>query len=208
MPQPTDELLRTRSTLLERVKNWRDESSWREFFGTYEKLIYGVAIKSGLIETEADDVVQETMFSVANNIRSFKYDRKLGSFRGWLLKVARWRITDQFRKRRSSPARYLPLGDTGTGIQSSSQVVDPASPDWEALWDTEWEESLMNVALARAKRKFPEIYQLFDFYVNKNWPPDKIAITFEIPVGQVYLAKHRVMEFLKKEVKRLQREMT
>ena len=30
------------------MKNWDDQESWRQFFNTYWKLIYGVAIKSGL----------------------------------------------------------------------------------------------------------------------------------------------------------------
>lgn len=207
MARPTDELIRTRATLLERLKNWRDESSWQDFFDTYWKLIYSVAIKSGLNRTEADDVVQETMIAVAKHIPTFKYDREIGSFKGWLLKMTRWRVTDQFRKRRSSPNHHLPSGDTETGFQSSSQIVDPSSLDWDVLWDAQWEENLLNAALARAKRRFdPEKFQIFDFYVNKNWPPAKVAAAFKISVGQVYLAKHRVLEFIKEEVQRLQKE--
>jgi len=50
--------------LLSRLKDWRDDASWQEFFDTYWRLIYGVARKAGLSDAEAQDIVQETVFSV------------------------------------------------------------------------------------------------------------------------------------------------
>jgi DNA-directed RNA polymerase specialized sigma24 family protein len=57
------------------------------------------------------------------------------------------------------------------------------------------------------RRLDPQRYQIFDFYVNKEWPPEKVAKAFGISVDQVYLAKHRVTEMIKAEVKRLETEM-
>src|SRR5579864_2653451 len=93
------ELIPTRATLIERLKNWQDQASWQEFFDIYWQLIYCVARKAGLSEVEAQDVVQETLMAVAKNVPTFKYDPALGSFKGWLLNMARWRIIDQLRKR-------------------------------------------------------------------------------------------------------------
>ena len=94
-----EELIPTRRTLLSRLKDWNDQQSWKEFFDTYWKLIYGVARKSGLTETESQDVVQETMVSVARQMPTFKYDPRIGSFKAWLLNLTRWRMGDQFRRR-------------------------------------------------------------------------------------------------------------
>ena len=95
----------TRYTLLSRLQNWEDNESWRDFFDTYWRLIYTVAVKSGLTDTEAKEVVQETIICVARNIQKFKRDRKLGSFKGWLLQVTRRRIADQYVNLR--PVRLL-----------------------------------------------------------------------------------------------------
>ena len=38
----------TRSSLVRRLHNWEDDRGWQQFFDTYWKLIYAVAIKSGL----------------------------------------------------------------------------------------------------------------------------------------------------------------
>src|SRR5207247_8619412 len=78
MKNDPDELLPTRWTLIERLKNWDDQESWRQFFDTYWKLIYGVAIKSGLTHPEAQDTVQETVMSVCKNMPNFKADPAYG----------------------------------------------------------------------------------------------------------------------------------
>jgi RNA polymerase sigma-70 factor (ECF subfamily) len=54
----------TRWSLLSRLRNLDDQASWQDFFNTYWKLIYGVALKAGLNDAEAQDVVQETVLTV------------------------------------------------------------------------------------------------------------------------------------------------
>jgi RNA polymerase sigma factor (sigma-70 family) len=207
MAQPTDELIPTRATLIQRLKNWQDQSSWEDFFETYWKLIYGVAIKGGLNDAEAQDVVQETMISVAKHMPRFKYDPAIGSFKSWLLNMTRWRITDQFRKRGRLTAHHSSIDDTAR-TRTVDQMIDPASQDLDALWDAEWEKNLLAAAITRVKRRLdPQKYQIFDFYVNKEWAPEKVAETFGISIDQVYLAKHRTTELIKEEVKRLEAEM-
>jgi len=209
MAEPKDELIPTRATLIQRLKNWQDQSSWQDFFDTYWKLIYGVAIKGGLTPAEAEDVVQETMIAVARHMPSFKYDPALGSFKTWLLNMTRWRITDQLRKRGPFVGYHSSLEDTATGTRIMDKVVDPAGRSLDALWDAEWEKNLYDAALAKVKRRLdPQKFQIFDLYVNKKWSPEKVAETFGISVEQVYLAKHRTMDMIKKEVKRLELEIS
>ena len=204
MAKATDELIPTRTTLLHRLKDWQDESSWQDFFDTYWKLIYGVALKGGLTESEAHDVVQETMISVAKHIPDFKYNRSIGSFKGWLLNMTRWRITDQLRKRQPLVACTSLSDDAAVDIGTMERINGPANSEIEALWDAEWEKNLLDAAMDKVKRRVdPQKYQIFDFCVNKEWSSEKIAATFGIPVGQVYLAKHRVTEMVKEEIERL-----
>jgi RNA polymerase sigma-70 factor (ECF subfamily) len=205
MAEPMDELIPTRATLIQRLKDWQDQSSWQVFFDTYWKLIYGVAIKGGLTAAEAQDVVQETMISVAKHMPTFEYDPAIGSFKTWLLNMTRWRITDQLRKRGPFAAGHPAAEDTATGTRTVDKVADPAIPDLDALWDAEWEKNLLDAAMAKVKRRLdPQKYQIFDLYVNKGWPPEKVAATFGISVDQVYLAKHRTTELIKEEVKNLE----
>ena len=204
-----DELIPTRTTLIQRLKDWQDQSSWQDFFDTYWKLIYGVARKGGLTETEAQDVVQETMISVARQMPTFKYDRSIGSFKAWLLNTTRWRIIDQLRKRGPATARRSASDEVTPRTPTMEELVDPVSRRLDELWDAEWEKNLLAAAIAKVKRRLdPQKYQIFDFYVNKGWPTEKVAERFQISVDQVYLAKNRITELIKAEVARLKKKMS
>jgi len=193
------ESIPTSTTLLERIRDLGDQLSWHEFFATYKKLIYAVALKSRLTEAEAQDVVQETMVSVTKHISSFRYDRKIGSFKRWLLNMTHWRIRDQFRKR----GQLVSLSAATTETEWIDNVADPMSVDRNHFWETEWQKMILEIAITRVKRRHdPEKYQIFDFLVNKEWPPQKVADNFGISINQVYLAKHRIVELIKVEVKR------
>jgi len=208
--QPEDEFIPTRATLINRLKNWQDQASWQDFFDTYWKLIYGLARKFGLNEEDAQDVVQETLVSVANHMPNFKYDPTLGSFKAWLRQLIRWRVSDLLRKR--GGANTVPIqGESDNGGEESfalRELPDKAGHTLDEFYEQEWQKNILDAAIDRVKRKMdPQKYQVFDFYVNKEWAPEKVAAAFNISVEQVYLAKHRITEMIKAEAKRLENEM-
>src|SRR5215212_324594 len=204
MPVIRDDWLPTRTSLLRRLKQWEDQESWRDFFNTYWKLIYGAAVKAGLNDAEAQDVVQDTVIAVAKKIEDFKYDPALDSFKGWLLYLTRKRIALYYRKRerdRGGPAR----DSESMALDALKRIPDPAGVDLEAIWNEEWETSLADAALARVKEQVnPKQFQMFNFYVLKKWPVKDVAKTLGVSVAQVYLTKHRISSLVQKEVKRLQ----
>jgi RNA polymerase sigma-70 factor (ECF subfamily) len=198
-------LIATRRSLVERLADWGDQLRWQEFFDTYWKLIHSVARRSGLTDAEAQEVVQETIITVAKNIDKLKYDPAIGSFKGWLLQITRWRIADQFRKREPGDARG-PRSTDDRLTATIERVPDSRIVDLDALWEASWKENLFEAAVARVKKKVePKQFQIFDCYVRKEWPAQKVAERLGVNVGQVYLARHRVGALLKKEVKALER---
>ena len=203
MTTPAEDFIPTRYSLLSRLQNWDDQDSWKDFFDTYWRLIYAVALKSGLTETEAQEVVQETIISVAKNIQKFKRDRELGSFKGWLRNLTRWRIADQLRKRTRRGHETIEVaGDAFSGLDMAEI---PVSAEAESVWENEWRVNLMKAALENVKRHVKEEhYQMFDFYVVKEWPVARVAQTLGVSAGQVYLAKFRVGALIKKEIRRLE----
>lgn len=195
----------TRRSLVDRLGRWSDQRNWQEFFDTYWKLIYSVARKSGLDHAEAQDVVQETVLSVAKRAGKFRYDPAAGSFKAWLLQLTRWRIVDVVRKRQ--PAEVLATSAPNDSRRTAvvERAADPAANDFDAMWDAEWRENLMSAALARVKRQVePKQYQIFDCYVRKQWAPAKVAKEFGVTTARVYLTKHRVTALLKAQLKQLE----
>jgi len=207
MARRPDSLIPTRRSLLSRLRNWEDQQSWADFVNIYRRLVYGVAIKAGLTDAEAQDVVQETFISVAQKITEFHYDPAIGSFKSWLLHTTRWRICDQFRKRCKAPparTRDSPATDRTATIE---RIPDPAGLKLEDIWEAEWEKSLFDAAIEKVRHQVKaRQYQLFDLYVIKHWPVQRVAQAMGVSAGRVYLAKHRVSALLKKEIKGLRRK--
>ena len=68
MSTVTETDLRTRRSLLSRLRDLDDRESWRTFFDLYWRMLYNVARRSGLGEADAEDVVQETVVAVARRM--------------------------------------------------------------------------------------------------------------------------------------------
>jgi RNA polymerase sigma factor (sigma-70 family) len=196
-----EDLLPTRQSLLSRLKDWGDQESWSVFFETYWRLIYHTAMRSGLNDAEAQDVVQETVISVLKSMPNFVYDTERGSFKGWLLNLTRWRILDHLRRKNAKG--YAEARDERSPTETSEfeRIPDPASLKLDEAWEKDWEQNLVEAACQRAKKKVDsKQYQIFDLYAIKLWPALKVARTFGISIGQVYLIKHRVAAVIKNEV--------
>ena len=207
-----DEMLKqsfakTRKSLIARLDNWEDQRTWDEFYQTYWRLIYSVAIKSGLRSEEAFDCVQETILSIAKQSKKKLYDPAQGSFKTWLMNMTRWRINDQFRKRKKDTATIGGAYDDDRKTAIIDRVEDPKGDVLDRLWKVEWKKNLADAALARVKAQVsPKQYQIFDYYVVKQWDASKVQDHLGVSMAQVYLAKHRVGSVLKKELAKLDQD--
>lgn len=212
MPEPVFDPIATRHSLLARLKDWSDRTGWHEFFETYGELIYNVAVKAGLTDVEAQEVVQETVIAVARNIGEFKADPARGSFSAWLMQLTRWRIADQWRKRQAAmsaawdgarpPGRD---GDTGS-TNALERLPDPAAGAvLDETWGREWETHLMTIAIERVKRQVsPRQFQMFDLHALQNVSVQETARLLKASVASVYMAKYRIARLLRKELAALE----
>ncbi len=89
--------------LLERFRSG-DEDAWNTIVGRFERLVYSIALRSGLNREDAADVTQSTFAALIRQIDNIKQPDRLGS---WLTTVARrlaWRRIETLR-------RESPIGD-------------------------------------------------------------------------------------------------
>ena len=192
---------RTRRSLIVKLADWQDRRSWDEFYRTYWRLIYSVAVQAGLSEPEAWDVVQETVLTIAKQARKNQYDPSRGSFKSWLWNVTRWRINDQFRQRRKDTAAPATEAEQGESAPLD-YVPDGSDSSFEKIWEKEWQENIMKAALERVKmRVSPKQFQIFDCNVIRGMKAGEVSKKLGVSIAQVYLAKHRVGSLLNKEVR-------
>jgi len=208
MVDHADPFLPTRRSLLVRLRNWDDQESWRNFFDTYSRLIYGFARKAGLGDAEAQDVVQETVVTVAKHIPHFEYDPSLGSFKSWLLQITRSRIVDHFRKKQYSRGSKVIQREEPLGTSLLESSTHSTEFDLESIWDEEWQKHLIDAAMEKVKRQVsPKHYQLFHLHVIKRMPANRIVERLQVKLAEIYFAKYKVQRLLQKEIKYLERTL-
>lgn len=200
-----DQWAPTRASLVERLRDWRDQGSWQEFFDTYWKLLYSVALKSGLSDSEAEEVVQETVISVAKKMDEFHYDPAVCSFKGWLMHVVRLRIQDQYRKRGPKCFHTPPWSEDKSRTGTMERIPDPKGVSLVEIWDQEWRQNLMDAAMRRIKCKVnPAHYQIFYLRAVQQVPPGEVAQMMGTNIAQVYLVQHRLAKLVRRERKLLE----
>ena len=203
--KPEAPLLETRSSLIQRLKATINGESWEEFFHTYWELIYNVARRAGLSEADAQDIVQETVLKVHNSLDRFEYNRKRGTFKGWLRTVTRSRLNDFFKKQQRRPALNQPLEPAGDELQD---LEDPKGPEIEKIWDEEWSKNLIHSALNRTKKlTSPKQFQIFKCHYIDEWTVRETCRTLGVNAAQVYMAKQRVGKIFREAIETLQEQV-
>jgi len=198
--------IQTRPSLLRRLKT-DDADGWMEFYRIYSKPLRVFAIQSGLTETEADEVVQETAIAMSRHLPEYRYNPKVCRFKTWLLNQASWRIKDQIKKRNREAGHMVsPQGADDTARTATiNRVPDPASINLDDLFETEWRRNLFATALERVKENFTDRqFQIFDLLVLKEWTGAAVAQSLGVTLANVYVTRHRISAAIKKETRRLE----
>lgn len=206
----SDDTLRTRVSLINRVKNLTDDRSWSEFFARYQRIVQSVARSRGLSEHEAEDVMQEVFKRVAETIGKFSAAPRPGSFRSWLFQLTRWRADDKMRERERQVWGKLsnrPLGEGSHEGPAAPEHVQ-TQEELEANFATEAHRHLIETLFKTVEHSVtPKQLQIFQLLVIDETPVEKVAELYQITPAAVYVIKHRVIAKLQAEVKRLQLQL-
>ena len=203
----TESFLPTRQSLLSRLRDCQDQDGWREFFETYWRLVYRVARQAGLDDAAAQDVVQNTFIYLTRRMPQFRYDSSRGSFKSWLRRVTRSRISVFCRRAEAKepPLPELPLEEQDVPVWET--IPDPAGDKLDEIWQREWEENLIKAALRRISPKVSaEQLMIFELATLGEVPLKQVARKLDVSLMQVYLARHRVGKLFQAEIMRLRRE--
>ncbi len=193
-----NELPQTRQSLLLRLGQ-RSGQAWDEFLAIYEQAIYRYCRGRGLQDADARDVTQEVLSAVDKRVNSWDSNPDVGSFRGWLFRVARNVAVDVVRSRARKAA---PTGDSQM-VQLLADLPETAADGEAAFW-SEYRRALMHWAAEQVKPEVRETtWKSFWMTAIEGQKPEDVALTLGISVGNVYTGKCRVVARIRKLVKQL-----
>ena len=191
----------TRPSLLVSIRDPRNGWAWSQFVAIYSPLVYRFVRRRGLQDTDAADVTQDVFCAVARGIPQFEYDPRKGSFRSWLIAVARNKLHDFAAKRRTT--------SEGIGGSDAWTLIDqqPAGDDEEAFVEREHRRCLFDWAARQIRDEFqPTTWQAFWQTSVEGKKTTDAADELGLSVGAVYIARSRVLARLKETIRQIEEQ--
>ena len=196
LPSPEE----TRASLVLRLRDAGDVAAWDEFVAIYGPLVFRLARRQGLQPSDADDLVQEVLTAVARQIDQWLQRPDRGRFRAWLRCVARNIAVNLLTRR--------PHGTVGYGgLEPDATLVAIPAPDNDVSneFDLEYGREVYRWAAEQVREAVAtETWQAFHLtHVEGASIPDAAA-RLGVTVGQVYVARSRVMSRLREAVRQIE----
>jgi len=198
MPQSPPE---TRASLILRLKNAEDVAAWDEFAELYQPVVFRAARRRGFQIADAQNLVQEVLFAVANSVSKWIERDDRGSFRAWLLRIAHNEAVDMLIE----PATRT-LGRDG---EQGQQLLDSLTVrnDLSSLIEREYELAVFQRAADRVKRSVSEkTWLAFWLTEVQGKSIQEVAETLETREGNIYVSRSRVMARIKEFVREFEEQ--
>jgi RNA polymerase sigma-70 factor (ECF subfamily) len=184
----------TKSSLLLRLCDARDEEAWSHFVRVYAPLVYGYARRRGLQDSDAGDVTQDVLRAILRGASKLDGIHRRGSLRSWLFTVAHHKIYDLQNSRRRQAQ--------GSGESALLALLheQPGRED-RAAWEREYRQRLYAWAAEQVQAQCSaSAWRAFRQTAVEGKAPAAVAEELGITVAAVYLAKSRVMARLKEQI--------
>ena len=180
------ELPLTRQSLLLRLKE-RSQDAWQEFLSIYERALLEYAMRKGLQEADARDLIQELLAALENKVMQWEPDPKQGKLRGWIMRVARNMAVDKIAERAKTP---LALGGLNSGAMENLAITR----EQETLeFSKEYRHRLLHWAAEQVRQGVSEpTWQAFWMTAMEGRSVAEVEQQLGLTRGNIYAAKFRV----------------
>jgi len=132
----------TRFTLIQRIRNQMDQSSWEEFTATYSPYINAILYRSGIPYDQVEDVSQDIFVKVWKGIENFEYDPEKCHFRTWLSTVCRNKVYDYWKSKKA------------TSVELDEANLEDKTAEIDEIIEREWKIYIAEKALKNICAKF------------------------------------------------------
>lgn len=179
----------TSRSLLLRVSDSTDAAAWERFVELYAPMIHVWAVKQGLRESDAADLVQDVLTTLVTKLPEFRYD-KSRRFRGWLYTITLNRARDWYRRKSNQQS---------TGLEAFAESIagDAAESVFE---EKEYQQFVVHRIREIMKGEFEEsTWKAFWLNVADSKSAPEISGQLGMSENAVRLAKFRVLKRLREE---------
>ncbi len=195
--KPTHEL--TRASLILRIQDAEDMAAWDEFATIYGPVVFNFAMSRGFQAADAENLVQEVFLAVANSISNWLERDDRGSFRAWLLRIARNAAVDMITQKATRS-----LGRDGSEAQVHL-VNFPEPSELSSALDLAYERMVFQWASERVRASVAEhTWQAFWLTSIEELSVEAAAARLKTRPGNIYFARSRVLARIKELVQQYQ----
>lgn len=189
----------TRTSLILRLQDADDLAAWDEFAAIYGPVVFNVASSRGFQAADAENIVQEVLLAVSRSVANWLQREDRGSFRAWLLSIARNAAVDLIKQRATRS-----LGCDGSEARGYLANL-PAPSDLSNALDLEYERKVFQWAAARVRESVAEhTWNSFWLTAIEELSVEDAAAKLKTRPGNIYFARSRVMARIKELVQRYQ----
>ena len=185
----------THVSLLVRLKDPGDYTAWNEFVAVYRPVIYRLARKRGLQDSDAQDLSQEVLIAVAKAVGGWKPDPNRGRFRTWLIRIAGNAIINVLTRGRPDGA----IGGTSF-LEAIRQQAEPnlAAEDIKR----EYQRELFRWCVKQIRCEFHEsTWNAFWLTTVEGLSIEETAARLGKTTGSIYASRSRIMRRLRERVR-------
>ena len=187
----------TRITLVHRIRDQHDESSWEDFVVHYRPYIFAVLRNMGVQNAAADDLVQEVLLRTWKALPEFDYRPGGCKLRTWLGLICRNTLRSQVRKDQSRQVRESRIDAAGLDTD----------PEIEVIVEKEWRLYISNLAWHNIEGSFAD--NVKQSFLLSAAGENSLAIAAKLGLAEssVRVNKQRVTAALCKEILRLESQL-
>jgi RNA polymerase sigma-70 factor, ECF subfamily len=188
LPSPSD----TRTSLIIRLRDQEDRDAWDEVLAIYGPLVFRMALRQGLQRADAEDVVQQVFTAIFQSVEKWLEQSERGRFRNWLIGIGRNVALNLLNRK--------PKGGIGVGGTNGHDELDrlqAAEDELASEFDIEYQREVYRWAAQRIQAIVdPKTWESFRMTHVDGVSISEAAKLLGIGVGQVYVARSRVMKRL------------
>lgn len=183
----------TSTTLIERLQaEPADAAAWEEFVARYRPQILEWCRSWGIQAADSDDVAQVVLVKLVDAIKGFEPGRG-GRFRGWLRTVTQNAWLDMAARRRALATG----GDEPAWLRQLE-----ARTDLEERLAEAFDRERVEVAMSRVQGRVSlSMWEAFRLTALEGLTGPRAAERLGLSVANVYVAKHRVQNLLREELR-------